>query len=169
MSITPRSHPPQGARAPRYSPVSPTSPQMWMTAVDIVVDIRRFGVRSVSFVRLSPCVDALWIPTDHARGTASRRCVQVRSECGRSRGVKFPSPDAHIRDSRHPQRLPRRHMAYSPRKGTPSTLSPLPTTMTTDIDQLFTHRLRAAGGGYLPYCLSPTGQRAWRTPSGGRP
>ena len=163
------SHRSHGSRMSHYSPVSPGSPQMWMMLVDYGVDNRLLGVRSVSFVRLSPSVDPLWIPTYRRDVSQGASCAQQRTTCGGLRSPRRPSPKTHNLAVNHPQGLPSRKAACSSRKDAPSTISPRPTTMTTDIDPLFTHRLRAAGGGYLPYCLSPTGRRVWRTPSGGRP
>ena len=163
------SHPSRSARVSHYSPVSPVSPQMWMIGVDNGVDNDRFTVRSGSLVRLSPCVDPLWIPTARRGSIHAYPCVGKPATCGDAGSSRLPSPDPHNPVSHRPQQLPRLKVAPSARRGSPSTLSPSPTTTTREIHSLFTHRLRAAGGGYLPYCLSPTGQCAWQTPSGGRP
>lgn len=163
------SHPSQEQRVPRHSQLSPVCPHVWMKPVDSLVDSRWKGVRSAPFVRLSPCVDPLWIPTTRRHVHDRGACAQNQITCGGSQRLPRLSPSPHSRTLSRPQPLPSREVPPTSQKGAPSTLSPRPMTTTTDIDPLFTHRLRTAGGGYLPYCLSPTGQRAWRTPSGGRP
>lgn len=95
-----------------HSPhLSPSSPQLWISAVNKAVDKSLDGARFAPNVRLSPHVDHLWTGNASPATTAPLICGHIHPSCAQPSMTHSPSTRTHNRGDTSPTHSPQSKMA----------------------------------------------------------